>query len=160
VAPDSGRLSGSKKTQLAKRPPLPFADPKLRSSVLLGAADAVRIVRRLGFDALGRPPASPPVALVPIKAVAPSSFDRATQRLFLEVLSEAGPSLPVVLHYKDDKALWFDNLEKMAKAKTQPKALFARFLLDSGGFRIEPLTAYYAQGPAQHLTHRPLEVNG
>ncbi len=158
LAPDSGRLSGSKKTQLAKRSALALDDPKLRNASFAGIADAVRIARRLGFDALGRPPASPPVALIPMSACTPPEFDRATQRLRFFIATTAGPFLPIVTHYRDDRSLWIDNLEKMARARAQPKVLFARFSLDSSDLWIEPITAYYDKGAPQHLTYKSLEI--
>jgi hypothetical protein len=158
IAPDSGRLSGSGKTQVAKRDPLPLDDPKLRAATLLGAGDALRIAERLGFDPLGRPPASAPVALVPVDAVRVSRFDRATQRLGLELTTKSGARLVSGIAYRDDRALYLDNLEKLARATPPPKLVFGRLKVDSEGFGIEPLTAYFDKGRPRHLTFRELDV--
>jgi hypothetical protein len=158
VAPDSGRLSGSGKTQLGKRPPIPLDDPKLRPSTILGAADAVRIASRLGFDPLGRPPSSPPVAILPVRSISASRFDRASQRLSLAVETDRGARVGCALTYRDDRALWIDNLERLARAVTPPRALFVRLRLDGGALVIEPLTAYFEKGPPRHLTYKPLDV--
>lgn len=158
VAPDSGRLSGSTKTQLAKRPALPLDDPKLRACALLGKADAVRIARRLGFDPLGRPPPSPPVALIPVEAISETHFDPSSQELTLAVRSTSGAVLPCTLTWRESIDVWVQNLERLARAVTPPRALLARIRLDSGGFSIEPLTAWFDKGPPQHLTYKPLDV--
>jgi hypothetical protein len=158
IAPDSGRLSGSGKTQVAKRDPLPWGDPKLRAATLLGAGDALRIAERLGFDPLGRPPASPPVALVPVDGVRVSRFDRATQRLVLELTTKSGARLVSGIAYRDDRALYLDNLEKLARATPPPRLVFGRLKVDSEGFGIEPLTAYFDTGRPRHLTFRELDV--
>jgi hypothetical protein len=158
LAQDSGRLSGSSKTQLAKRPPLPLDDARLRPTLLLGAGDAVRIARRLGFDALGRPPSSPPVALIPLKAISDSHFDDATQELSIGFLTTSDVELSCVLTYREDRELWFNNLERLTRAASPPRAIFGRLQLDAGGFRVEPITAYFEKGSPRHLTHGVLDV--
>jgi hypothetical protein len=158
VAPDSGRLSGSSKTQLGKRPPVPIDDPKLRPGTILGAADAVRIASRLGFDALGRSPSSPPVALIPVRSFSASRFDRASQRLSFLIETARGATIPCILGYRDDRALWIDNLERLARAATPPRALFARLRLEGGALALEPLTAYFEKGGPRHLTYKVLEI--
>jgi hypothetical protein len=158
VAPDSGRLSGSGKTQVAKRPPLSLDDPKLRPLKIEGAADAQRIARRLGFDPLGRPPSSPPVALLPIRGLLESRFSSAEQRLYFGLVTNNGTQLGSSLGYREDRALWLDNVEKLAKkSTTAPAALLVRLRLDDAGLSLEPLTAHWTGRPPQHLTHRPLE---
>jgi hypothetical protein len=156
VAPDSGRLSGSGKTQLAARPRIAMDDPRLRPSTLLDAGDAVRIARRLGFDPLGRPPPSPPVALLPVGRVTPSRFDRVAQTLRFEIVSPGGGRIACALTYREERALWIDNLEALCRAAPPPRFLFARLSLDGGGLTAEPLAATFDEGEPRQLTYRPL----
>ena len=158
VAADAGRLSGSGKTQLAKRPALAMADEKLRSATLLAGGDAIRLARRLSFDALGRPPPSPPLVLVPVAKVGPTHFDRLTQQLSVSLLTPAGVELPCVLTYRDSISLWVDNLDRLSRTMTAPVAVLCRLRLELGGLFIEPLTAHFADGKPQHLTFTRLEV--
>jgi hypothetical protein len=66
--------------------------------------------------------------------------------------------VPIALTYRDDRALWIDNLERLARALTPPRALFARLRLDEGALALEPLTAHFDKGGPRHLTYRPLDV--
>ena len=164
IAPDTGRLSGSGKTQLARRPPVSLTDPRLRPHALQGAADAVRLAARLAFDPLGRPPTSPPVGLVPVRAVSPAHFDRLTQRLTLTIETAAGARAPCALTYRDERALWIDNLERLGRITPPPRALFCRLRLGgegedraAGALILEPLTAHFEKGGPRHLTYRPVE---
>jgi hypothetical protein len=158
VAPDSGRLSGSSKTQVAKRPPLLVDDPKLRALRIEGAGDALRIARRLGFDALGRPPSSPPVALLPTRGLLESRFSSAEQRLYFGIVLASGIQLGSSLGYREDRTLWLDNVEKLAKkTSSAPSALLVRLRLDDAGLSLEPLTAHFTGRAPQHLTFRTLE---
>jgi len=158
LAQDSGRLSGSAKTQLAKRPPLPWDDARLRVCTVLDRTDAVRLSRRFGFDPLGRPPSSPPLVLMPVASFSEAHFDVARQELGFVVRTPSGLSFPCELPFREDRQLWIENLEKLTRALTPPKALLVRARLDPVGFRIEPLTAYFDKGPPQHLTFKPLDV--
>lgn len=157
VAPDSGRLSSSGKTQVAKRPALPIDDPKLRPVRLEGAADAARLSAGLTFDPLARPAGSAPVALVPVLALSPPTFDRARQELRFGVAIPGSAVLPCRIGYRDDRALWLDQLERLMKAREAPKALLARLVLGPGGLGLEPLTAFRAKGAPIHLTYTALE---
>jgi hypothetical protein len=158
IAPDSGRLSGSSKTQVAKRDSLALDDAKLRRATIVGGADAIRIARRLGFDPLGRPPTSPPVALVPVKALGAPSFERRTQTLHLTLVTPS-VTLPCVLGYSDGRAQYIDNVEKMAKmADRPPRFLFCRIRIDGDGFVVEPITAYFEGAKAGKLERHHLTV--
>ena len=66
--------------------------------------------------------------------------------------------LPCRITWRQDRHLWVENLEKLTRALSPPKAVLARFQLGAGGFRIEPLTAYFEKGAPQHLTYKPLDV--
>ncbi|HSN98163.1 MAG TPA: hypothetical protein VLS89_07690, partial [Candidatus Nanopelagicales bacterium] len=160
IAPDSGRLSGSGKTQLARRAPVPLDDPRLRPSVLLDAGDAARIAGRLGFDPLGRAPSSPPVALIPVRAVSSARFDRMTQRMTMVIETARGARALCALTYREERSLWLDNLERLGKAQVTPDALFCRLRLEDGALALEPITAYYKGAGPRHLTHEPLEGIG
>jgi hypothetical protein len=87
-----------------------------------------------------------------------SRFDRATQRLGLELTTKSGARLVSGIAYRDDRALYLDNLEKLARATPPPKLVFGRLKVDSEGFGIEPLTAYFDKGRPRHLTFRELDV--
>lgn len=163
VAPDSGRLSGSSKTQVAKRDAVGLDDAKLRRATLSGAADALRVAKRLGFDALGRPPTSPPVALAPIKEIGPAEWNRRTQTMHLTIVTPSA-TLPVSIGYRDSISMYIDNLEKMAKADATPKFIFVRVRVGENGFGVEPITAYYEGQKAgklerKHLTFKELDVS-
>jgi HAMP domain-containing protein len=152
LAPDSGRLSGSQETALAERPRLPQGHPRLRAFMLLGRGDAVRIARRLVFDPLGRPPHSPPVALLPVLSMTASDFDQKTQELSFQVTLPGGTHMDCRLTFRDDRETWIDQLETLSRTSPPPRHLFARLSLQGGALRIEPLTAYFRDEPPQHLT--------
>jgi hypothetical protein len=156
VAPDTGRLSGSSKTQLAERPSLALDDPKLRALHLLGKVDAVRLTKRLGHDPLGRAPLLP-MALVPVAGFTPTRFDPLNQELSFEVQAPTF-TLPVRARYSDARARYIDNLEKLVRADPPPKMLFCRLVLEEGGLHLEPITAHFEKSPPQHLTYKPLDV--
>ncbi len=159
VAKDVGRLSGSSKTQVAKRPKLPLDDPKLRPVFLMGAGDAVRFAQQLEFDPLGRPQSSAPVAIVPITGLSPTSFDELHQRILVDLHTEGGACLACALNYRDEHSLWFDNLDFSSKAERPPRFVLCKLGLGWAGLSVEPLTAWFETGgqPA-HLTYRKLEV--
>lgn len=165
IAREAARLSGSSKTQLAKRDPIALDDPKLRRLTIAGVADALRIARRLGFDPLGRPPASPPMGLVPVESIEPAEWDRRTQTLRLAIKTK-GARLPVAIGYRDSIKLYVDNLERLSKAETKPAFILCR-VRAAAELGLEPITAYY-QGTAKdgsprlerkHLTFKELDVS-
>ena len=159
LAAESGRLSGSGKTQASKREKLDLEDPKLRAALLTGLADAQRIAARFVFDPLGRPPASPPIALVPIARMTPTAYDKLRQELSFEIETAGGMTLPCILTYRDVHALWFDNLDRLSRAANPPRALLCRLRLDEQGLTVEPLTAHFKKGAPKHLTYEKLDIN-
>jgi len=152
VAPQTGRLSGSGMTSAAARPALPLDDPQLAPYVLASPKDAVRLSETLVFDPLGRPLPSLPVALLPVKELAPSDFDPTTQRLLLKLKTAGGARLSTALAFREERALWFDNLEIASRTSPAPRWLCVRLARDGGELVLEPLTAFFVAYGALDLT--------
>jgi len=141
IAPSYGRLSGSSATSAASRPALPCEDPRLALHVLAGPKDAARHGQSLVFDPLGRPPRAWPIALLPVSSLAPSDFDPATQALTLRMRVGRGAKLRTSLAFRDERALWFDNLEVLSRAARPPRWLSVRLGREGGELVIEPISA-------------------
>jgi hypothetical protein len=142
IAPGTGRLSGSAATNAAERTALPHDAPELRPFVLASASDAARFGRKIGFDPLGRARSSLPLALLPVRALAPSDFDAVTQRLILKMELASGRTVTTSLPFREDRALWFDNLEELSRAAAAPRWLLVRLARDADELSVEPLTAH------------------
>ena len=152
IAPGTGRLSSSASTSAAERKPLPPAAPELRPFVLASASDAARFGGKIGFDPLGRPRPSLPLALLPVRALAPSDFDAVTQRLILKMELSTGRTVTTSLPFREDRAVWFDNLEELTRAATAPRWLLVRLARDADELLIEPLTAHVPGAGTLDLT--------
>lgn len=140
-APATGRLSGSSTTSAAAKPLLPLDDEALRPFVLTNAEDAARLGRALAFDPLGRPQATRAVVLLPVRGFSPSDFDASTQRLSLRIRTAGGATLATSLPFREDHALYFDNLEVLSRAARPPSWLSVRLGRDGGELLVEPIMA-------------------
>ncbi|MDC3957223.1 hypothetical protein [Polyangium jinanense] len=152
IALSHGRLSGSRATSVALRPALPWGDARLALHVLAGPEDAARLGRSLDFDALGRPPRSSPIVLLPVQGLSPSDFDHATQQLSIRMRIGAGVELRTSLSFREERALLFDNLEVLSRAARPPRFLCVRLAREGGSLVIEPITAMLADGSTIDLT--------
>ncbi|MDI1446708.1 hypothetical protein [Polyangium sp. 6x1] len=152
IALSHGRLSGSRATSVVMRPALPLGDARLAQHVLAGPKDAARLVRSLGFDALGRPPRSSPIVVLPVQGLSPSDFDHATQALSLRMRASAGVELRTSLSFREERSLLFDNLEVLSRAARPPRFLCVRLAREGGALVIEPLSAMLADGTTLDLT--------
>ncbi len=140
-APSTGRLSGSGTTSAASRPTLPLDDELLRPFVLSNATSAVRLAELLTFDPLGRPPPTQSLVLLPVRSLSPSDFDASTQRLSLRIRTQGGATLPTTLPFREERSLYFDNIEILSRAARPPAWLFVRLGRDGGELVVEPITA-------------------
>ena len=152
IALSHGRLSGSRATSVALRPALPPGDTRLALHVLAGPKDAARLARGLVFDALGRPPRSSPIVLLPVQRWSPSDFDHATQELSLRMHVGAGVEIRTSLSFREERSLLFDNLEVLSRAARPPRFLCVRLAREGGALVIEPISAMFADGSTLDLT--------